>query len=444
MSQAVQNIDFLRAKLRENYTNFVKSRPKLELKRKKPNYKDLEQSRVVITKPILSKRYNFGLKALMDPVLQTTRPPIFEENIQQSISTPQYNLDFRKSFLFDESTSATQRSKLTQQEQRLPLQQRRNQKILVNLRNIIEMTSPDSPSKLSPPKTPQPVMKAIDLFGNSQKKKKSVIKPEKCSPIKELKTFHDVMETMQSRNCKDNIDSYRSEMRLLNSFANPNTFMTLSHTNLERKISPPRCTTPQNNVQNEKEMFNQYLNLQEYIKMNEKRLYMINRQEFLKQAKNEIDPHKDIRVDFEMYKNQLILNRPQNNHSAFYTTLKANSKLHSSLTQRLTSKQISRCSPVSTLVPLKTSVITLPLQQGGFIDYGKFKKKKAQSPLYDTSTSINHVQSMLSDKRVPFQSTQRELNSLKKKIEDFTIKYNRHQVLQSRFQRKRKVQLFQQ
>lgn len=59
-------------------------------------------------------------------------------------------------------------------------------------------------------------------------------------------SFEETLETMRSRDCKANIEGYRSEMRLLNSFANPNTFMTMSHSNLERRIMPQReiCTTP--------------------------------------------------------------------------------------------------------------------------------------------------------------------------------------------------------
>lgn len=56
-------------------------------------------------------------------------------------------------------------------------------------------------------------------------------------------TFEDVLDLLQSRNCKLNIQQYKTEAKNLESFSNPTSYMTMSHSNLERQLkqssSPP-------------------------------------------------------------------------------------------------------------------------------------------------------------------------------------------------------------
>ena len=77
-------------------------------------------------------------------------------------------------------------------------------------------------------------------------------------------TFEDVLDLLQSRNCKLNMQAYKSEVKNLESFANPTSFMTMSHSNLERQLkqsSSPPSQPPLTERETEKALFNRYMNL---------------------------------------------------------------------------------------------------------------------------------------------------------------------------------------
>ena len=71
---------------------------------------------------------------------------------------------------------------------------------------------------------------------------------------------NETLLSLRSRNCKENISSYKSEMRLMTSYQNPNAFITLSPTNIEKQLRPKRLLnmTPDfcRTKASEKQMFN--------------------------------------------------------------------------------------------------------------------------------------------------------------------------------------------
>lgn len=71
---------------------------------------------------------------------------------------------------------------------------------------------------------------------NALQGEKKAIKKQ-CIPNEDLEAINtDPLLFLKSRNCFKNIQTYKTEMRELTGFANPQSFMTVSHSNLTRNI----------------------------------------------------------------------------------------------------------------------------------------------------------------------------------------------------------------
>ena len=192
----------------------------------------------------------------------------------------------------------------------------------------------------------------------------------------------------------------------------------MSHSNLERSLRQEKEEAPLTEREQERSLFRQYMNLQHYISLNEKRLYMVSKMDYLRDSRE-----AESKIDFHMFK-QAKRHTPdplalRTEMRQFYTSLRENSPMQLGRMREPAQRPPSPCFQTA---PKKAIRIKIPSPQPII----------SRNALAGAKTD-NHIEAMLKEPASPLLTTRSKWEQATSKIELFSVSQTRKQEMMRRF-----------